>query len=268
MRSPIAVGPLPADVRRRLATAYLGRRYYYYPETDSTNDVALALAAAGEAEGTVVVADYQRHGRGRRSHTWSSPAGKDLLFSIVFRPEGDPRHALPVTLAVATAISVTLTKCLDVDVLVKWPNDVVTRAGKIAGILAESASSGGRLTHAVVGVGVNVNTNEQDFAADLQGHAASCRTLSGVEWDRADLLADLLGTIEAYYDRFKRDGFGPLASAYEARLLQSGKRVAFERDGLRMSGRVSGVARDGALLVRLDDDREASLYSELVEVID
>jgi BirA family biotin operon repressor/biotin-[acetyl-CoA-carboxylase] ligase len=210
MRPPIAVGPLPADVRRRLATAYLGRRYYYYPETDSTNDVALALAAAGEAEGTVV-ADYQRRGRGRRSHTWSSPAGKDLLFSIVFRPEGDARHALPVTLAVATAISVTLTKCLDVDVLVKWPNDVVTRAGKIAGILAESASSGGRLTHAVVGVGVNVNTNEQDFAGDLHGRAASCRTLSGVEWDRADLLADLLGN--RALRPFQTRRFGPLASA-------------------------------------------------------
>ncbi len=263
-----AVGPLPADLRRRLATAYLGRRCYFYPETDSTNDVALALAAAGEPEGTVVVADYQRRGRGRRAHTWSSPTGKDLLFSMVLRPESDARGALPVTLAVATAVSVTLTKCLDVDVLVKWPNDVVVRAGKIAGILAESASSGGRLTHAVVGVGVNVNTAEADFTGELEGRAASCRTLSGVEWDRADLLADLLGTIEAYYDRFKRDGFGPLASAYEARLLQAGKRVAFERDGARMSGRASGVARDGALVVRLDDGREVTLYSEHVEVVD
>ncbi len=263
-----ATGPLPADVRRRLATAYLGRRLYFYPQTDSTNDEALALAGAGEAEGTVVVADYQRRGRGRRAHTWSSPAGKDLLFSMILRPEGDARHALPVTLAVATAVSVALTKMLDLDVMVKWPNDVVARDGKIAGSLAESASSGGRLAHAVVGVGVNVNSSDDDFANELRGVAASCRTLSGVEWDRADVLADLLGTIEAYYDRFKRDGFGPLVSAYEARLTQAGKIVQFERDGQRASGRVAGVARDGALVIRLDDGRQVELYSEHVEVLE
>ncbi len=263
-----AVGPLPADVRRRLSTAYLGRRYYFYPETDSTNDVALALANAGEPEGTVVVADFQRRGRGRRSHAWSSPAGRDLLFSIVLRPDGDARAALPVTLVVATAVSVVLTKSLDVDVLVKWPNDVVTRAGKIGGILAESASSAGRIAHVIVGVGVNVNASAEDFGDELRDAAASCRTLTGVEWDRADVLADLLGTIEAYYDRFKRDGFAPLASAYEARLAQAGKRVAFEREGRRVEGRVKGVARDGALVVQLDDGSEAMLYSEHVEVVE
>ncbi|HXV14385.1 MAG TPA: biotin--[acetyl-CoA-carboxylase] ligase [Candidatus Krumholzibacteria bacterium] len=262
-----SAGPLPADVRRRLATAYFGRRAYFYPETDSTNDVALSLASAGEAEGTTVVADYQRRGRGRRAHTWSSPAGKDLLFSVILRPEGDARHALPVTLVTATAISVTLSKLLDVDVMVKWPNDVVTGSGKLAGILAESASSGGRLSHVVVGIGVNVNASEADFAGDLRGLAASCRTLSGVEWDRAELLADLLGTIEAYYDRFKRDGFGTLSSAYEARLAQANRVVSFERDGARWSGRVAGVSPDGALVVRLDDGRRTELFSEHVEVI-
>jgi BirA family biotin operon repressor/biotin-[acetyl-CoA-carboxylase] ligase len=258
---------LPADVRRRLATAYFGRRSYFYPETDSTNDVALSLALAGEAEGTVVVADYQRRGRGRRAHTWSSPAGKDLLFSVILRPEGDARHALPVTLVAATAISVALSKRLDVDVMVEWPNDVVTQNGKLAGILAESASSGGRLSHVVIGIGVNVNTGEADFAGDLRGRAASCRTLSGVEWDRAELLADLLGTIEAYYDRFKRDGFATLSSAYQARLTQAGRLVSFERDGVRDSGKVAGVSSDGALVVDLEGGRTVELYSEHVEVI-
>jgi BirA family transcriptional regulator, biotin operon repressor / biotin---[acetyl-CoA-carboxylase] ligase len=261
------IGPLPADVRRRLATAYLGRRYYYYPETDSTNDVALSLASAGEAEGTIVVSDFQRRGRGRRAHAWSSPAGKNLLFSMILRPEGDARHALPVTLAVATAVSVTLSKLLDIDIFVKWPNDVIAPSGKIAGILAESASGGGRLSHAVVGVGVNVNADESDFAGELDGRAASCRTVTGASWDRAELLVDLVGTIEAYYDRFKRDGFGPLVSAYEARLSQAGKEVAFERDGARLSGRVLGLARDGALVVRMSDGRDVELYSEQVEVL-
>ncbi|HEU4928972.1 MAG TPA: biotin--[acetyl-CoA-carboxylase] ligase [Candidatus Krumholzibacteria bacterium] len=264
----MTAGPLPADVQRRLATAYLGRRYYFYPETDSTNDIAIALAGQGEAEGTVVATDYQRRGRGRRSHTWHSPPHSNLLFSIILRPRGDARAALPVTLVVATAVSVTLTKLLDRDLLVKWPNDVVTADGKkIAGILAESASSGGgTLSHVVVGIGVNVNVAQ--FPGELHSVATSCRILTGVDWDRADVLADLLGTVEAYYDRFVRDGFGALLSSYEARLVQAGKRVSVERGGARVLGRVQGIARDGALVIRLDDASELELYSEHVEVVE
>ena len=261
----MTVGPLPPDLQRRLATAYIGRRYYFYPETDSTNDIAITLASAGEVEGTVVATDYQRHGRGRRAQAWHSPARTNLMFSIILRPRGDARAALPVTLVVATAVSVTLTKLLDRDLLVKWPNDVVTADGKkIAGILAESASSGAALAHLVVGIGLNVNLAA--FPDELAGTATSCRLLTGVEWDRADLLADLLGTIEAYYDRFVRDGFGALSSSYQARLLQVGKRVTFERGGARTTGHVQGIARDGALVVRLDDAGELELYSEHVEV--
>lgn len=261
----MTVGPLPPDLQRRLATAYVGRRYYFYPETDSTNDVAMTLANAGEAEGTVVAADYQRRGRGRRLHAWHSPPHTNLMFSIILRPRGDAREALPVTLVVATALSVTLTKLLDRDLLVKWPNDIVTADGKkIAGILAESASSGGALAHAVVGTGLNVNVAE--FPAELAATATSCRILTGVEWDRADMLADVLGTIEAYYDRFVRDGFAALSSSYQARLVQAGKRVEFERGGVRTTGQVQGIARDGALVVRLDDESQIELYSEHVEV--
>jgi len=160
---------------------------------------------------------------------------------------------------------VTLSKLLDRDLLVKWPNDVVTADGKkIAGILAESASSGGALSHIVVGIGLNVNVAE--FPEELAGMATSCRILTGLEWDRADLLADVLGTIEAYYDRFVRDGFGALSSSYQARLVQADKRVEFERGGTPTSGQVQGIARDGALVVRLADGSELELYSEHVEV--
>jgi BirA family biotin operon repressor/biotin-[acetyl-CoA-carboxylase] ligase len=263
---PAPCGLLPADLRRRLASARLGRRVYFYPETDSTNDVALQLARGGEEEGTIVLADYQRRGRGRRGNTWSSPRGRDLLVSIILHPEGDARATLAVTLVAATAISVVLSKLLDVEVGVEWPNDVVTPAGKIAGLLAESAASTRGVAFVVVGAGINVNSRAEDFARE--GHAAaSCRTLTGLEWDRVDVLADVLGTIEAYYDRFRRDGFGPLRAAYESRLRHMDRAVAFERGGRRETGRVRGVALDGALRVTLEGGEEVALYSETVEVL-
>lgn len=265
---PAPVGPLPAELARHLATARLGRRVYFYPETDSSNEVALALARAGEPEGTLVVTDHQRAGRGRRGHAWMSPAGRDILCSLILRPDADARAALAVTLAVANSVAVALSKLLDTDILVKWPNDVVSAAGKLAGILAESAAAGGRVEYVVVGIGINVNSLAADRPEALGAVAASCRSLTGSAWDRAFVLADVLGTIEAYYDRFRREGFGPLVGAYEARLAQMHRAVAFERAGARTTGVVVGVARDGALRVRPDGGGAVlELYTETVEVI-
>jgi BirA family biotin operon repressor/biotin-[acetyl-CoA-carboxylase] ligase len=258
-------GPLPADVQRHLSTARLGRRIFFYPVLDSTNDVALELARGGEPEGSVVMADHQRAGRGRRGHTWSSPPERDVLMSLVLRPGKDARDALPVTLVAALSIAVVLSKLLDVEVGVKWPNDVVCASGKLAGILAESSSTALCLTHLVVGVGINVNVRADEFPAQLNHPAASCHTLTGEDWTRADIAADVLGTIEAYYDRLLRDGFAPLRSAYEARLVHMEREVAFEHDGARTSGVVRGVAADGALRVEPYGGEEMLLYGESIE---
>jgi BirA family biotin operon repressor/biotin-[acetyl-CoA-carboxylase] ligase len=262
-----ACGPLPAEVQRRLATARLGRRIYFHPETASTNDVALELSRAGEPEGTVVIADHQGAGRGRRGQAWSSPPHCNLLMSIILRPETDARGALPVTLVAALSVSVVLSKLLDVEMSVKWPNDVVSSRGKIAGILAESSASASGLVYLVLGIGINVNALAEDFPPGLPYPAASCRTLTGVPWNRADIAADVLGTIEAYYDRFLRDGFAPLRGAYDARLLHLGRRVEFDRDRARVTGVVMGAGEDGALRVGLAGGEEILLYSESIEVV-
>ena len=265
--SQIACGPLPADVQRHLATARLGRRIYFHPDLASTNDNALELARDGEVEGTVVMADHQREGRGRRGQVWSSPPHRNLLMSVILRPDTDARGALPVTLVVAMSVSVVLSKLLDVETGVKWPNDVVCDRGKIAGILAESSATASGVAHVVVGIGINVNARAEDFPADMPYAGASCFTLTGAEWDRAHIAADVLGTIEAYYDRFLRDGFGPLRSAYEARLVHTGRTVAFAHDGRRLAGRVCGVAPDGALRVDVGAGEEMLLYGETIEVL-
>jgi len=257
---------LPLDVRRYLPTHTVGRRLYYYPETGSTNDAAGFLARGLEPEGTVVYADFQRHGRGRLDHRWHGARNRDLLFSVVLRPLGTPREVLGVTLALAVAISVALAKATGAEVGLEWPNDVVSSGRKIAGILAESGAdeAGGR--YVVVGVGVNVNSLAGDLPDDIRAIATSCRELSGSPVDRAWLFADVLGAIEAYYDRFRRDGFGPLVSAYEERLVMLGRRVRFEREAKTVTAEVLGVGPDGALRVDVDGV-EAALYSEIVETI-
>jgi BirA family biotin operon repressor/biotin-[acetyl-CoA-carboxylase] ligase len=257
---------LPARVQPFVQSATIGRRLFFYPKTDSTNDRAVAAARAGEPEGTVFYTDFQRQGRGRQGHVWESPPGRDLMFSVVLRPPGELRDVLPVTLAASLAFSVALSRATAVDVGVKWPNDLVTGQGKLGGILAESGfdDDGGRFV--VVGVGINVNTGCDEFPPSIRDRAVSCRTLTGTSFDRPALLGDLLVTLDSYYTRFRVDGFGPLVPSYQERMALAGARIRFERDGTPTEATVAGVSADGALRVVAGGD-EVHLYNETVEVV-
>jgi BirA family biotin operon repressor/biotin-[acetyl-CoA-carboxylase] ligase len=257
---------LPREVEEHIHCRVIGRRLYYFPETDSTNDNALSMARAGEREGSVIYTDYQRRGRGRHDHTWQSPRGKDLLFSLVLRPPGEPREVLPVTLVVSIAVLVALDKRLPSIVGVKWPNDVVVSGGKIAGILAQSGTDERGERFVVVGVGVNVNSKRKDLAPEIRDTAESCRIVLGEEVPRAELFGDVLTALESYYDRFTRDGFATFVSTYQERLSLLGRTVRFDRQDVEVTGAVLGVADDGALRVSCEGE-EIALYGETVEVV-
>lgn len=258
---------LPSRVCTVLATHRLGARLFYYPETDSTNDVASALARAGEPAGTVVVTDYQRRGRGRREHQWESPRGRDLLFSVLFRPAGEVRAALATSLVVSAAASVALGKLLGVDAGVKWPNDIMVGGGKLGGVLAEASSGAGGADFVVVGLGINVNSGPADWAPDVAGRATSCAELVGESVDRAAILADVLASVETYTDRLARDGFAPLVPWYEERMVARDRDVVVVCGDERAPGRVLGVDPDGALRVRIGHDASVrTLYSESIEL--
>jgi BirA family biotin operon repressor/biotin-[acetyl-CoA-carboxylase] ligase len=259
---------LPEDIRVFLSSNNFGQRLFYYPETTSTNDRAVEFAKSGEPEGTVVYADAQTSGRGRGSHVWSSSPRRDLLFSIILRPDTDALSTLPLTLALSLGLSVVLSKRTGEDVWVKWPNDLVTSSGKICGILAEGASTAGRSDYVVVGFGINVNSVGDDFPVELRGRAASCRTLTGNPVDRADLLADVVSALEGYYQRYLIDGFSSLVSSYVAKSALDGKRVRVTGPEVDTVAVVVGVQNDGALIVReVDGGETLVLYSETVEMV-
>lgn len=253
---------LPSRIKEFLTAGRFGRRIYYYPETDSTNRVALDLARNGEPEGTMVVTDYQSSGRGRLDHSWSSPAGKDLLFTLVLRPAGEPTFVLPITLVFSAAASMALSRALGIDVAVKWPNDMIAGGGKIGGILAEGSTVPERSSFVALGTGINVNTVKRDFPPGIRDRAVSCRSVSGRTWDRARVLADVLDEMEAQYVRFQKEGFSAVRASYEEKLAINGRRVSFEQNGARLRGTVDGVNDDGALrLIPLDGGELVALYS-------
>jgi BirA family biotin operon repressor/biotin-[acetyl-CoA-carboxylase] ligase len=230
----------PSGVIVRLATV------------DSTQSVAFALAERGAADRTVVVADQQLAGRGRRGRTWRAPAGSSLLASIIVRPRLPQARLSTLSLTTAVAAAEALRRVARVDARLKWPNDVLVAGRKIAGILLESrvaaadAGGAGQTAASVVTIiGVGINLGQREFPSDLAASATSVALETGQAPSREAVLAALLEAFDAWRERLEGEGFGPVREAWRRSSDTLGRRVAVDA--------VTGVAvdldTDGALLI-------------------
>ena len=208
---------------------------------ESTQAVALALAAEGAPDRTVVVADHQTAGRGRRGRAWADAPGASLLASIVVRPRLPLARLAAVSLASAVAVAEALAAAAGLAPRLKWPNDVLVGGRKLAGILVES-----RLTPApLLVVGVGVNLHQASFAPPLDARATSVRIETGRSVERDTLLAALLEAFDVWRARLEGEGVGPVRARWLALADTVGRRVTV--DGLE--GTAVGLDADGALLV-------------------
>jgi len=222
----------------------LGRPRLHLRATSSTNDRARALAFAGAPHGTLVTAAEQTAGRGRQGRTWSAPAGRALLCSLVLR---DPPALLPLAAAVAVA-----DVCGD-DARIKWPNDVLLRGGKVAGILAEGRP---QERWAVLGIGVNVAVRLQDLPPELRGTAA---TLGLEPRDVEPVLAQLLAALERVLTADPR----AVLEAWPARDALVGRRIRWAGG----SGRAAGIDDAGRLVVEQADEATVVLDAGEVHLV-
>jgi BirA family biotin operon repressor/biotin-[acetyl-CoA-carboxylase] ligase len=220
---------------------------------DSTQSVAFALAERGAADRTVVVADQQLAGRGRRGRSWSAPAGTSLLTSIIVRPRLP--QALLATLSLTTAVAVgeALRRVTGVDARLKWPNDVLVAGRKIAGILLESrmtgASGGGGSTPTIPAmvtiIGVGINLGQREFPPDLADSATSVAVETGRAPSREAVLTAVLEEFDVWRGRLEAEGFGPIREDWRRLSDTLGRRVAVED----VTGVAADIDTDGALLV-------------------
>lgn len=187
--------PLPFDCELR--TRWVARPLYFIAATASTNSLLRNLPAS--PGGTVILTDYQFSGRGRRGRRWSSAPGSGLLFSLLLPPM--PTRNLSL-LPIVTAVGVArgLEQYPEVTPLIKWPNDLLLHGRKIGGILVESEWSGSESSKTIVGVGLNVN-DDNDHLDHVEG-AASLSAFTGTVVARGELLATVLQALEDAYDAF------------------------------------------------------------------
>lgn len=206
----------------------------------STNDVARDLAAGGAPAGTVVLAEEQTAGRGRQGRAWVAPRGRALTLSIVVREADEMLGLLPLTTAVATCEACE--RVAPVGCAVKWPNDVWIDERKVAGILIEARPQEG---WAVVGIGLNVETAEEELPAELRQTATSLRIATGAGVGRERALASLLERLAEWLP----EGRDRLLTAYRERDALNGRVIAWTAGGERFEGEAGGVDEDGNLVV-------------------
>lgn len=218
-----------------------------YDEVDSTNQVAADAARAGRPGGLVVVAELQSGGRGRLGRQWTSPARAGLTLSMLLRPVAPAAHWPWIQGLVAVAAASALQERTEVDVRVKWPNDLVVEGRKIGGLLAEVVDGG-----VVVGIGINVTTRR----SELPRPDATSLALEGADaTDRLSLLLALLRQVGTGYQGWsQRDGEpGPLLATYRERCTTIGQRVRAEMpDGSALEGEAVDIDESGHLVIDVE----------------
>jgi len=250
------------EIRDGLTTRVFGQaQAFYFPQTDSTNLRAGEMAAQGAPEGTLIVAEQQTQGRGRRQRAWFSPPRQGIYASLILRPAIAPTEAPRMTLLAAVAAAETLLALTPLAATIKWPNDILVRGRKIAGILTEISTGMDAVDYMVVGLGLNVNIPADDFPEEIQAQATSILAETGAPFSRPLLLRSYLEQLEYYYDIFNTEGFDPVLQRWRALTDMLGRRVRIDMIGRRHVGEVADFDQDGALILRDEGGRSIRIFS-------
>jgi BirA family biotin operon repressor/biotin-[acetyl-CoA-carboxylase] ligase len=246
-----------ASFTAELATRRLGHMLVVRAETDSTNDDAWDAGATRGADGIVVVADRQVRGRGRDGRVWHQAPGRGLAMSVLLHTGCD---SVPSTIPLVAGLAVARAlDTLGLDAELKWPNDVLARGRKLAGVLCESRRAD-REAIVVIGVGVNVHERAEDFPSELRDTATSL-ALEGVETTRERVAARFLNALEPLWAEEEEGDRAAVIDAWRARARFWGRTVRASTP----QGIVEGVARsldpDGALVLRVEGSRDVRVVA-------
>lgn len=241
------------DILSRLGrTRIIGRDIRVFQETTSTNDVIEKLAHDGVPEGVVAFAESQTRGRGRLGRSWFSPPGNGLWFSVLLRPRFRPQQTTQLIVAAAVALARAVENHTFLAPKIKWPNDLLVRGRKLAGILTELSAEQDVVRYVVLGIGINVNTGPDQFPGPLRRTATSLRIEAGRPFERAEFAAHVLHELDQFYLRVVRGDFEAVAGEWEARCTTVGKFVVVTIGQRRVRGRAEALDSEGALLLRTE----------------
>lgn len=236
------------ELKSMQKTAWVGQEIFCFPVLDSTNTKAKQLAEEGYPSGTLVVAEQQDAGRGRRGRDWASPRGVGIFMTLMLKPDILPNNASMLTLVAALAVAAAIRKCTGRPAGIKWPNDIVMNGKKVCGILTEMSAQIDYVNHVVVGIGINVHN--ESFPEDIAPIATSLYLETGVRYRRAALIEEIWEQFERYYAVFlQTQDLSGLVKEYEAHLVNMHQSVRVIDPKEPFDGRAMGITPRGELMV-------------------
>ena len=245
-----------AEIKSLMHTDWVAKEVLYFDTIDSTNTKAQELAEKGYPSGTLVVADKQESGKGRRGRSWVSPSGTGIFMTLMIKPDINPNNASMLTLVAALAVAKAITSVTGEEAMIKWPNDIVVNGKKVCGILTEMNAQFDYINHIVVGIGINVHN--ESFPEEISQMASSLMIeAGGKRFHRAQIIAETMSYFEQYYDTFlKTQDLSALVREYDELLVNRNKSVRVLDPKEPFDAKAMGITPKGELIVDTWESRK------------
>ena len=255
---------LPGEIENILFDKAMGKQIIYFDSIDSTNSYAKKKIDRLK-EGTVILAEKQTAGRGRRGREWISPDGTGIWMSIALKPDIPPREGIKMTQITVAAVCKSIRELTKLDALIKWPNDIVINGKKVCGILTEMAGELNEINYIVIGIGINVNM--KDFPDEIKKHASSLFIEGNKKIDRKILLIDILKKFENLYDAYMENlNLNETLSIVRNYSAILGKNIRIIQGKSVKTARAVGINDDGLLLVETEDGGREPISSGEISI--
>lgn len=251
MRDKLSFDLLSEDrIKSVIKTELFAQKIYAFWSVGSTNEFAYLRATQSEKEGTLVIAEKQTKGKGRKLRQWDSPFKKGLWFSLILRPQLAASKAGLVPYLAGVSVAEAVENFLGLKPEVKWPNDLLLNARKFCGILSEVDFENDRINFIILGIGINVNHKKDEFPEEFREYATSLRIESDLRIDRVDFLVEVLVQLEKNYIFIKEKGFKDIINKWKKRCPQLGEEVVVMQDDEKYQGVFEDLDDEGCLLLR------------------
>ncbi len=250
----------PFEVGRGLKTKYMGHSIHFYETIESTNNTAKKFVANDAKEGTVIIAEQQTAGRSRKKADWVSPEG-GIYMTIILRPDVTLLEASKLTIVTGVAIAKTLHDEFNIEVGIKWPNDLLIGNKKICGILTEAVTEKDNLEAVLVGVGIDVNISPEDIPEEIENIATSVQKETDIQFNRAEIIREFFKIFEEFYEEFKNGNFKYIVSEWRRLSSTTGNRVKVYKNSKALIADAVGITNNGALIVETDDGKLEKITS-------
>ena len=229
---------------------FLGKKVVFLPQCHSTNDELSHLIRKGnEPEGLVVYTDHQTSGKGQRGNIWVDEGGKNVLLSLLLRPSRlQVSDQFFLNVIVGLAVIQVLEDYSSATKSLKWPNDIYLNEKKLGGILIENNIKGGAMESAVVGLGLNVNQRGFNMP-----NATSIFLETQCEFDREDIIDELLSAIEQWYLRLSKGEYDQILTSYYDKMMWKDEERLFQSGGYLFKGKIRGIDANGRLVIETSE---------------